>query len=331
MSLQIIIDRAQQIEFDRKKIVGQSISRSQRLKTAERASAVPWRWIVSPPGNMKYSQSRDIVEDIMSNDRITETEVNLAQASYLSAYRGELTTAQQANLRITATTTASVTIDVLPSLGDTLTARSYVMQAYAFQTSTSVTYNRALDTGRTDFLITTAELDANWYNIQQGDILSTSTYITGGQTISAITRDYITLDGASFSRIVMSSAPNASTTAYAMTTTTRIYDQAVQAARTTTVTNTTYIFKKGDIIQPSGSRYPYQITNDVQRGSGSSVIANLHRALITSEGITLTNRNLKIGTSATWRMVVTGLPNTVALPYDRMAWTGEFELIEKII
>ena len=35
MSIQNIINRAQQIEIDRRRMVGQSISRSQRIKTAE--------------------------------------------------------------------------------------------------------------------------------------------------------------------------------------------------------------------------------------------------------------------------------------------------------
>jgi hypothetical protein len=110
MSIQTIIDQAETIEFDRRRIVGQSISRSQRLKTSERASATPWRWIVKPPSNMKYSTSRALIEAILDNDRIEEEEVNLARASYLTAYQGQLTAAQRANLRTTATTTASITI-----------------------------------------------------------------------------------------------------------------------------------------------------------------------------------------------------------------------------
>jgi len=328
MSIQTIIDQAETIEFDRRRIVGQSISRSQRLKTAERASATPWRWIVKPPANMKYSTSRAIIESILDKDRIEEEEVNLARASYLTAYQGQLTAAQRANLRTTATSTASITIDQLPALGATLSSRSYIMTARSFSTLTSVTYNRALDTSRTDFLITTSELDSNWYSIQAGDTVSTTTYITSARTISSITRDYITLDGVSYSRIVMSGAPNSSTTA---ATTTTVYDQPVQSSLTTTVTNQTIIFKVGDLIQPNGSRYPYSVQSEVVRGTTSTVTATLHRNIISSEGISLTNRSLKIGTETTWRMVLSQLPNYVVLPYDRMTWNGNFEMIEKII
>jgi hypothetical protein len=143
-----------------------------------------------------------------------------------------------------------------------------------------------------------------------------------------VTRNYITLDGVSYSRIVMSGAPNSSTTA---ATTTTVYDQPVQSSLTTTVTNQTIVFKVGDLIQPNGSRYPYSVQTEVLRGTGSTVTATLNRNLITSEGITLTNRVLKIGTETTWRMVLTQLPNYQALPYDRMTWTGNFEMIEKII
>ena len=74
----------------------------------------------------------------------------------------------------------------------------------------TTTYARALSTGRTDFLITDTEYDAS--GIATGDGLSMTTNITGGQTITSITRAYTTISSVSYTRIVMSAVANGNTT-----------------------------------------------------------------------------------------------------------------------
>ncbi len=212
MSIQIIVDRAQTIEIDRRKVSAQTMSRSQRIKSAARASAQPWRFVVTPPGSMKYSDSRGIVEVIDFNDRVTESEINLSKASYITAYRGELTVGQLAPLTISTSSTQTFTLNNLPSVG-----------------------------------------------------------------------------------------------------------------------SSTIMFKSGDYIQPATSRYPYTVVQDVLRGSGSTVSIPLNRPVITSEGITLTGQTLRVGTGVTWIVVVTGLPTYSIVPYNRISYNGNFELVEKII
>jgi hypothetical protein len=119
MSIQTIIDRASAIAFDRRRISAQSISRSQRVKTSERAAAQPLQLTVTPPAMMRYSQSRQIIEAIQTNDRVTETQINLAnnpKMSYLTDYQGRLTSGQLSALTITNFTVTSVTIGGLPSV-----------------------------------------------------------------------------------------------------------------------------------------------------------------------------------------------------------------------
>jgi len=79
--------------------------------------------------------------------------------------------------------------------------------------ASSSTYNRALSTARSDFLITDTEYDAS--GIATSDVLSVATYLTGGQTISSITRNYISISGTSYTRIIMSGVANANSTANA--------------------------------------------------------------------------------------------------------------------
>ena len=224
MSLQQIINAAQQIEIDRRKMTAQTISRSQRIKTAERATAQPWRFNVTPPGSLDWATSRGFIEVIDFNDRVTEYEISLngnAGMNYITAYQGNLTQNQLNATTATAYTTSTITIGNLPSIG--------------------------------------------------------------------------------------------------------------AAARQGLVSTSTVVFAAGDFIQPANSRYPYSVLETVYRGSTSSVIVNLNRAIVTSENAVITNAGIKVGNSVTWRVVVVGLPSYTLVPMQRIQYNGSFELIEKII
>lgn len=219
MSIQTIIDKAQQIEIDRRRVVSQTMSRSQRLKTAERSTAQPWKFKVTPPGALPWATSRGIIEEIVSNDRVTETQVNLSNSQgtrYITAYQGQFSQVQLNALTISTSTTSTLVITNLPAVAGTMTS-------------------------------------------------------------------------------------------------------------------TTVVFAKGDIIQPANSRYPYAVTDNVLRGTGSTTTATLHRPIITSEGLYLPNMAVNVGNSCTWRVVVGGLPTYTLIPGQLVQYTGDFELIEKVI
>jgi hypothetical protein len=100
----------------------------------------------------------------------------------------------------------------------TLTATSFnavnqTLTAASFTPATSATYNRAFSTTRTDFLISTASFDALQTTLSVNDTLSATTFLTSGQRISSITRDFINLAGVSYTRIVMSRTANVNSTA----------------------------------------------------------------------------------------------------------------------
>jgi hypothetical protein len=215
MSIQNIIDKAQQIEIDRRRMVGQTISRSQRIKTAERSTAQPWKFKVTPPGSLPWTASRGFIEVIDFNDRVTEYEISLnnnPNMNYITSYMGAISQAQLNSLTIFSTGTSTITITGMP-----------------------------------------------------------------------------------------------------------------------TVTSSTVIFARGDLIQPANSRYPYTVVNTVTRGSSTTTSVTLHRPIITSEGINLVGQNLNVGNSCTWQIIVAGLPTYQLIPMQRVQYTGDFELIEKII
>lgn len=119
MSIQNIIDKAQQIEIDRRKIVGQTISRSQRIKTAERSTAQPWKFKITPPGALKWDQSRAFIEIIDLGDRNAEYEISLSNTpnmEYITEYRGSLTSMQLNSLTIDTVSTNTITLTGLPSV-----------------------------------------------------------------------------------------------------------------------------------------------------------------------------------------------------------------------
>jgi hypothetical protein len=80
-----------------------------------------------------------------------------------------------------------------------------------FTSSVAATYNNALSTGRSDFLVTQAEYAGGTAAVT--DVLAVATYITGSQTISNITANYTTIAGVSYARIIMSGNANANSTA----------------------------------------------------------------------------------------------------------------------
>jgi hypothetical protein len=331
MSIQNIIDRAQQIEIDRKKFVGQTMSRSQRIKTSERSTAQPWRFKITPPGALKWADSRGFIEVIDSNDRINEYEISLnnnAAMNYITAYQGGLSTSQVNSLTIFSTGTSTMSITGLPSIGATISTRSTALTAWSFSAASSTTYRRAFSTTRNDFLITTADYNTNWESIKVGDTLNTSTYVTGGQTISSIDYNYITINSVSYSRIVMSAVANANST---QAITDGQFNIVVDDSFSQLVTSSTVILSAGDFIQSANSRYPYTVTTNVVRGSNTTTNVTLNRPIISSEGISLNGQTLNVGNSCTWQVVVATLPTYQLIPNRLVQYTGDFELIEKII
>jgi hypothetical protein len=215
MSLQTIIDKAQQIEIDRRRVVGQTISRSQRIKTSERSSAQPWKFKITPPGMLKWADSRDIIEVIDGADRVEEYTVKLSNTTnmnYITEYQGQLNIADLEALTIQAVGTDTFTLTTLPA-----------------------------------------------------------------------------------------------------------------------VSSGTVIFSKGDYIQPKNSRYPYTVAETCTRGSSTTTNVTLHRSVITSEGINLVGQELNVANSCTWRVIVSGLPTYQLVPGKNVQYTGDFEIIEKII
>lgn len=107
--IQYIIDNAQSIEVNRSKTIGQLVVRSGRIKSAERASTVPWQMVVTPPAYAKFEDVRDVIESVTLIDRNTPFYIDFGATSvsglnWVSEYQGDLTSTQVNNLTVSTGT-----------------------------------------------------------------------------------------------------------------------------------------------------------------------------------------------------------------------------------
>jgi len=219
MSLQTIINSAQSIDITRQALVATSMSRSGRLLTAGRNWGKPWKFVVSAQPVFIYNDVREMIETIMTKDRIEEHIISLgasAGAAWTIQYMGELSTT---NLNTGLTVNSE-------SAGNLL------------------------------------RLDLN---------------------------------------------------------------SAVQALAPSTV-----LFRAGDVIQPLGHRYPYVVTTNITRGTGTNVPIILNRGIL-PDTTALIGATIRAGVDCIWRVKVSKLPTIRLLPGKLVEFTSEFELIESII
>jgi hypothetical protein len=93
----------------------------------------------------------------------------------------------------------------------------------------------------------------------------------------------------------------------------------------------TYLFKKGDFIQPGGAyRYPYIVTADVAHTTSSSVAVSIHRAFIPQSGYTLSSAALVTGVNCDFYFKMISKPSYSVIPHDRVVFNSDFELVEVI-
>jgi hypothetical protein len=123
MSIQTIIDNAVSIEFVRRKLAGQSVSRSGQIKIASVANNVPWQMIVEPRPGMKYTDYRDLTEEIDRLDRVFIEVVDIGNTNpglnYITNYQGECNTAQINQVTVSSGNALTLTLNVSSVTGTT--------------------------------------------------------------------------------------------------------------------------------------------------------------------------------------------------------------------
>ena len=95
---------------------------------------------------------------------------------------------------------------VMTANANATSTQNTAVNGVTFRAEASVTYATALSTARTDFLVPTSQITSQAVQ----DVLSATTFLTGGQTISTITNNFIRIANVQYTRIVMGSAASSS-------------------------------------------------------------------------------------------------------------------------
>jgi hypothetical protein len=116
MSLQAVINNAVTIQVDRRKIAGQTISRSGLVKISSVASNVPWQITVDMSQGLKFSRNRALVEEIDRLDRTAIEVVDIGGSNpglaYITRYQGALNSTQISQMRVASGANLTLTLNV---------------------------------------------------------------------------------------------------------------------------------------------------------------------------------------------------------------------------
>ena len=145
MSFQTIVNIQQSMTVNNRRMVGQQVTRSGQIRTAQYLTTVPWVFTITPHNFLYYPQVRDVIQTIDNLDRQLPANITFSSTSlsWFTAYQGDLTGSQAAALTLASVPAAnSQTISVgnLPAVsalalvfkaGDFLQLGNYVYKVTA--------------------------------------------------------------------------------------------------------------------------------------------------------------------------------------------------------
>jgi hypothetical protein len=131
MSLNNILAITENITINDQRIVGQVLSRNQRISTSEILTTVPFEFTLKPMNYLLYSQSRSILNSLRIPDKSLEQYLNFGTTGWVNFinYQGDMTQSQLVACQY-QTSTANKTI-VLGNL-PTISSSSYIVKAGDF-------------------------------------------------------------------------------------------------------------------------------------------------------------------------------------------------------
>jgi hypothetical protein len=96
MSLNTILSVCESIAINDQKLVGQVLSRNQRISTSELLTVQPFEFTMKPMNYLLYSQNRTVLSTLRTNDKATEQFLNFGVTGWLNyiAYQGDMTSVQ---------------------------------------------------------------------------------------------------------------------------------------------------------------------------------------------------------------------------------------------
>jgi len=122
MSLNTILQVSESIAINDQKLVGQVLSRNQRISTSELLTVQPFEFTMNPMKYLLYSQNRDLLSSLRVADKATEQYLNFTNIGWLNyvAYQGDMTLGEIAACQWqTSSANKTLVLGSLPSISAT--------------------------------------------------------------------------------------------------------------------------------------------------------------------------------------------------------------------
>lgn len=126
-----ILAMSEQVTIMDQRLVGQAISRNQRISTSEIVSVIPFQFTFKPNSYQLYSQNRNLLANLRYYDKSLEQYLNFASTGWVNyiAYQGDMTSSQISSCQWeTASSGQNLVLGSLPSISST----SYIVKAGDF-------------------------------------------------------------------------------------------------------------------------------------------------------------------------------------------------------
>ena len=122
MSLNTIVQISESSAINDQKLVGQVLSRNQRISTSELLTVQPFEFTMNPMKYLLYSQNRSLLSTLRVNDKALEQYLNFTNIGWLNyvAYQGDMTSGQIATCEWqTSSANKTLVLGSLPSISAT--------------------------------------------------------------------------------------------------------------------------------------------------------------------------------------------------------------------
>jgi len=119
MSLNNILAIAESVTINDQRLVGQVLSRNQRISTSEILTVQPFEFTMKPNNYLLYSQSRNILNSLRIPDKSLEQYLNFGTTGWVNyiAYQGDMTPSQLVSCQYqTATANKTIVLGNLPAI-----------------------------------------------------------------------------------------------------------------------------------------------------------------------------------------------------------------------
>jgi hypothetical protein len=201
MSLNTILEVSESISINDQKLVGQVLSRNQRISTSELLTVQPFEFTMNPMKYLLYSQNRDLLSSLRVADKATEQYLNFTNIGWLNyvAYQGDMTSGEIAACQWqTSSANQTLVLGSLPSISATdyivkvgdfcqVGRYSYIATANV-QRGASLTVNIPVHRNLIDALVSPIDAVIGQY----GTTISLGGNIYTGVTFPIILREYPT-------------------------------------------------------------------------------------------------------------------------------------------